>query len=106
VHCKKFSTELSLFTQSISGQKHAKDFLFGSSAKRTVECLKLSRFQARQMTGLLTGHCHVRGHFFKLGKVIATLVGGASKKQKWPCISYVIVMPWLDYDFITLAGIS
>jgi hypothetical protein len=37
------------------------------SANRTVKFLKLSRSQTRQVTGLLTGHCHLKGHLFKLG---------------------------------------
>jgi hypothetical protein len=56
------------YWKSIFGQKHAKCFLDGPSTKRTIEYLKLSRFQARQVTGLLTGHCHLKGHLFKLGK--------------------------------------
>jgi hypothetical protein len=57
--------------QPILGQRHAKGFLDGPSAKRNAELLKLSRFQIKQVTGLLTGHCHLRGHIFKLGKVIS-----------------------------------
>jgi hypothetical protein len=33
------------------------------------ELLNLSRNQLRIMTGLLTGHCHLKGHLFKLGLV-------------------------------------
>jgi hypothetical protein len=55
--------------QSTLGQKHAQGFLDKPSTKRTTELLKLSRIQIRQVTGLLTGHCHTRGHLFKLGKV-------------------------------------
>jgi hypothetical protein len=57
------------YWQSISGQKHAKGFfLVGPSSKRTAEFLKFRMLQARQVTGLLTGHCHIRGYVFKLGK--------------------------------------
>jgi hypothetical protein len=42
------------YWQSIPGQKHAKGFLVEPSAKRTAKLLKLSRVQARQVTGLLT----------------------------------------------------
>jgi hypothetical protein len=55
--------------QSTSGQKHAKCFLDKPSTKRTTELLKVSRVQIRQVTGLLTGHCLLRGHIFKLWKV-------------------------------------
>jgi ribonuclease HI len=57
------------YWQSILGQRHAKGFLDRPSAKRTAELLKLSRFQIKQVTVLLTGHCHLRGHLFKLGKL-------------------------------------
>jgi hypothetical protein len=31
------------------------------------ELLKLDRNQLRWVVGLLTGHCHLKGHLFKLG---------------------------------------
>jgi hypothetical protein len=40
-----------------------------SSAKRAGELLSLSRNQLRVLTGLFTGHCHLKGHLFKLGLV-------------------------------------
>jgi hypothetical protein len=36
-------------------------------AKRAKELLKLNRHQLRWVAGLLTGHCHLNGHLFKLG---------------------------------------
>jgi hypothetical protein len=45
----------------------AKGFLQGPSVRRTNELLKLNRNQLQWVTGLLTGHCHLRGHLFKLG---------------------------------------
>jgi hypothetical protein len=51
------------YWQSILGQKHAKGFLEGPLLRQLL--LKLSRFQIRQVTG----HCYLRGHLFKLGKV-------------------------------------
>jgi hypothetical protein len=62
--CKKKHQE---YWQPTSGLRHAKNFLSKLSAKSTVEFLKFNRSQARQVTGLLTGHCHLKGHFFKLG---------------------------------------
>jgi hypothetical protein len=53
--------------QSIPGQRQAKSFLSKLSDKTTVKLLKLNRSQAWQVTGLLTGHCHLQGHIFKLG---------------------------------------
>jgi hypothetical protein len=55
--------------QSIHGQRQAKGFLKKPSAKKDVELLNLSRNQLRIMTGLLTGHCHLKGCLFKLGLV-------------------------------------
>jgi hypothetical protein len=39
----------------------------GPSAKRTEDLLKLNRDQLRWVVGLLTGHCHLKGHLFKIG---------------------------------------
>jgi hypothetical protein len=39
----------------------------GPSARRTKDLLKLNRDQLRWVVGLLTGHCHLKGHLFKLG---------------------------------------
>jgi hypothetical protein len=41
--------------------------LSGPSAKRTKDLLKLNRDQLRWVVGLLTGHCHLKGHLFKMG---------------------------------------
>jgi hypothetical protein len=49
------------YWHSIPGQRNTKNFTSKLSAKRTVEFLKLNQFQARQVTGLLTGHCHLKG---------------------------------------------
>ena len=46
-----------------------RDFLKKPSARKAGELLNLSRNQIRIMTGLLTGHCHLKGHLFKLGLV-------------------------------------
>jgi hypothetical protein len=48
------------YWQSVTGHRHAKSFLSELSANRTVEFLKLNRSQARQVTSLLTGHCHLK----------------------------------------------
>jgi hypothetical protein len=44
-------------------------FLKKTLCKKAGELLNLSRNQLRIMTGLLTGHCHLNGHIFKLGLV-------------------------------------
>jgi len=37
--------------------------------KKAGELLSMSRNQLRIMTGLLTGHCHLKVHLFKIGLV-------------------------------------
>jgi hypothetical protein len=37
--------------------------------KQASELLNLSKNQLRTMTGLLTGHCHLKGHLLNLGLV-------------------------------------
>ena len=44
--------------QSICGKRQAKGFLKRPTVKKATELLSLSR-----MTGLLTGHCHLKGHY-------------------------------------------
>ena len=48
---------------------HEKEFLTKPSASKAGELLSLNRNQLRIMTGLLTGHCHLKGHLFKLALV-------------------------------------
>jgi hypothetical protein len=57
------------YGQSICGQRQAKGFLKRPSAKRAAELLSLNINQLRILTGLLTGHCHLKVHLFKLGLV-------------------------------------
>jgi hypothetical protein len=52
---------------STTGLKQAKGLIFGPSAKRTKDPLKLNTDQLRWVLGLLTGHCHLKGHLFKMG---------------------------------------
>jgi hypothetical protein len=53
--------------ESTTVLKQAKGLTSGPSARRTKHLLKLNRDQLRRMVGLLTGHCHLKGHLFKLG---------------------------------------
>jgi hypothetical protein len=55
------------YGESVPGLTQAKGLLQGSSARRTKDLLKLNRDQLRWVVGLLTGHCHLKGHLFKLG---------------------------------------
>jgi hypothetical protein len=43
------------------------NWISGPSARRTKDLLKLNRDQLRWIVGLFTGHCHLKGHLFKLG---------------------------------------
>jgi hypothetical protein len=52
---------------STTGLKQAKGFLSGPSARRTKDVLRPNRDQFRWVVGLLTEHCHLKGHLFKLG---------------------------------------
>jgi len=53
------------------GHRQAKGFFFFfffySSAKRAGGLFSLSSNQLTILTGLLTGHCNLKGHWFKLG---------------------------------------
>jgi hypothetical protein len=52
---------------ALFGLKQAKGLISGPSAKRTMDLLELNRDQLRWVVGLLTGHCHLKGHLFKVG---------------------------------------
>jgi hypothetical protein len=39
----------------------------GPSAKRTRDLLRVNRDQLRWIVGLLTGHCHLKGHLSMMG---------------------------------------
>jgi hypothetical protein len=53
--------------ESIIGLKQAKELIPGPSTKRTRDPLKLNRDQLRCIVGLYAGHCHLKGHLFKMG---------------------------------------
>jgi hypothetical protein len=55
------------YWESLTGLRQTKGLIRGSSAKRAKELLKLDRNQLRWVVGLLIGHCHLKGHLFKLG---------------------------------------
>jgi hypothetical protein len=50
--------------QSICEPRQAKAFLKKPSSKKAGKLLSLNRNQLRIMTGLLTGHCHLKGQLF------------------------------------------
>jgi hypothetical protein len=47
--------------------EQAKGLISGPSARRTKDLLKLNRDQLRWVVALLTGHCHLNRHLFKMG---------------------------------------
>jgi hypothetical protein len=55
------------YWESFTGLRQAKGVIQGPYAKRAKELLKLNRNQLKWVVGLLTGHCHLKGHLFKLG---------------------------------------
>jgi hypothetical protein len=79
------------YLQSTPRQSQAKSFFSKLSAKRTVEFLKLMRSQARQVIGLLTGHCYLKGHLFNMGTNDSPVCGRCHKKHKQHYMSYVSV---------------
>jgi hypothetical protein len=52
--------------ESTTGLKLEKGLISGPSARRTKDLLKLNGDQLRWIVGLFTGHCHRKGHLFKL----------------------------------------
>jgi hypothetical protein len=79
------------YQQSNPRQSQAKIFFSKLPAKRTVEFLKLRRSQARQVIGLLTGHCYLKGHLFKMGTNDSPVCGRCHKKHKQHYMSNVSV---------------
>jgi ribonuclease HI len=53
--------------ESIIGLRQAKELTSGPSAKRSRDLLRLNRDQLKWIVGLLTGHCHLKGHLSKIG---------------------------------------
>jgi hypothetical protein len=61
-----FYATIKKFWESTVGLKQAKGFISGPSSRRTKDLLRLNRDQLRWVVGLLTGHCHLKGHLYKL----------------------------------------
>jgi hypothetical protein len=55
------------YWESVTGLTQAKGLIKGPSSRRRKDLLKLNRDQLRWVVGLLTGHCQLKGHIFKLG---------------------------------------
>jgi hypothetical protein len=70
------------YWESLTGLKQAKGFLQGPSVRITKELLKLNRNHLRWVTKLLTGHCHLKGHFFKMGLMNSPTCGRCLEKDE------------------------
>jgi hypothetical protein len=55
-------------TMGIHNGTQTKELISGPSAERSKDLLKLNRDQLRWIVGVFTGHCHLKGHLFKLGE--------------------------------------
>jgi hypothetical protein len=55
--------------ESLTGLRQAKGLIQGPSTRRKKDLLRLNRDQLRWVVGLLTGHCHLKGHLFKSGLI-------------------------------------
>jgi hypothetical protein len=55
------------YWESLTGLRQAKGLIQGPFTKKTKDPLRLNRDQLRWVVGLLTRHCHLKGHLFKLG---------------------------------------
>jgi hypothetical protein len=62
----KLSLVLKIFSLYFNSFPRQRD-LSGPSARRTKDMLKLNKDQLRWVVGLPTGHCHLKGHLFKMG---------------------------------------
>jgi hypothetical protein len=51
--------------QLICGRRLAKGFLKKTAKKKAAELLSLSRNRLTILSGLLTGHCHLKGQLFR-----------------------------------------
>jgi hypothetical protein len=70
------------YWESLTVLKQAKGFLQGPSVRRTKELLKLTRNQLHRVTGLLTGHFHLKGHLFKMGLIDSPICERCLAKDK------------------------
>jgi hypothetical protein len=55
------------YWESLTGLRQAKGFIQGPSDRRTKDLLRFNIEEVRCVVGLLTGHCHLKWHLFKLG---------------------------------------
>jgi hypothetical protein len=61
------------YWETLTGLRQAKGLIQGHSARSTKDLLRFNRDQLRWEVGLLTGHCHLKEHLFKLGLINDTI---------------------------------
>jgi hypothetical protein len=89
------------YWESLTGLRQTKGLIEGPSAKRKKDLLRLNRDQLRWVVGILTGHCHLKGHLFKLGLTADPSVRGVYKMTNQVYTSYVIVRRLPTQDSVT-----
>jgi hypothetical protein len=65
--CQGLDRDQQKYWESLTGLKQTKGFFQGPSARRTKKLLQINRNHLWWVIGLLTGHCHLTGHLFKIG---------------------------------------
>jgi hypothetical protein len=91
-----------MYHQSV-GLKQAKGFISGPSARRMKDLSELNRDQLRWVAGLLTGHCHLKGHLSKLGLTDAPTCERCLQEDE-SATHYVRDREAIAHDFITWAS--
>ena len=71
-----------------------RDFSKRPCVERAGELLNLNRNQLTIMTGLITGHCHLKGRLFKLGPVDSPGCDRCRQNLKRPHMFLVTVKLW------------
>jgi hypothetical protein len=72
-------------------------FLEDPLLKESGELLSSNRHQVRIIMGLLTAHCHLKGHVFKLGLVTVPSATDANRHLEQPHTFFVAVRLWSHY---------
>jgi hypothetical protein len=71
--------------------KSVTGLILGPSVRRLKDLLKLKRDQLRWVVQLFTGHCHIKGHHYKLGVTNDPSCERCLEKDESPHIFCVIV---------------
>jgi hypothetical protein len=81
-------TESAESTRNTGSPPHNKDT---QSAKRAVEFIEVNRDQAKQATGLLTGHCNLKGNLFKLGITDSPICGRCQSHMSFVSVCVALI---------------